>query len=515
MEALCVNNITVNPGKKPAKDLILAELKQNSDDEWINIFVTKCRNIYYLCSKNHPIAKYEKKPLLLLIHLFYILNNLSISINPESTEYRILASFLYGLFNHIRPMARESYRESLDEPLVEKFFNDYCIVSNVCTFSISKIENQLKSVKDDSLKLKADAINIFSQMEKEIQKVSKIVGNLKVPEKTQMQDSSSQTDPENVWKTKSFLSKSKKDSSTQIDAIQKINSDTQTYSEISIESAPPETKSAPESKKKKKGKGKNDEDIITFTANEYFDLMQKHQNEILKTDEKIKKAEQESLTKFRNNISEIIKENPITGKMLFDIIDVCENVKVIDAVVVWSMKMANQYFYDGLMKSGIDPLSTRVLILPFYDFWEILIMPNIDKFPGKIFKKMKMEWLDFMKTFKGCFPLSQKMEFDVAFTNFSTNIIFNLVERQCFMPPFFNLLLGACRSVRILNGLIRKFALDYSNKNLDVKETLIEFEMLFASPSAQQLLYKNRKNIEVDYDFQRIIFNLDSEEEVV
>ena len=87
-------------------------------------------------------------------------------------------------------------------------------------------------------------------------------------------------------------------------------------------------------------------------------------------------SEENSLT----NINKIL-----VMKILKKLINFSNAINVIDAIVLWNMKLAFQNFQAQLALTGVT-LNEKIFVPPFTKFWNTVIMENLEKFDHPIFK---------------------------------------------------------------------------------------------------------------------------------
>lgn len=507
MEPICIGNTTIYRGIVPPKGIILYHF--NKENYQINLWISKCKNVFFCCSQEHPIREINNE-IQYLCHLFYIIYDFCSGLNNQSHEYIFLATLLNNILEYIRVHSQNIYELSLKDLMVDRFFKSYFLAANVCgVYHLSKIKTEIIMAKKENEKMKRDVKDFFGNIENDFQKIKNILSSITFPK---TKNSFSQTDTENAWKTKII---SKKTVETQCSSINTKNNGTQVMSiqkcEISLQTDAimEEKKVIQEGKKspKKKGKKKDeDDDNFEFSLNEYLDLTKKHRDEIIQ-------ARNEGAELCKKSIVEFIRNNPIDQKTLYQIIDHCTLNNSLEAIVLFCVKNSIKSFYDGLKKSDIDFKTHKVIIPHFTFFWNKLVMPNIDNLENPIFKLLKSEWEYMESVLRSNLPDYDGKDIDITFSNCASYQLNNEYEALSFVPPFFSILLSRCRSLPLLLGMIKIFTdCDHDKiKACDFEQALKEFEMLFCVPSPLELLRTNSKNIKVDCFYTRAIYNLDIE----
>jgi len=484
MNSIAINNICVFPDKNPAKENIHKEFTKEENGKWIKIWITKCCNICFVCSKNHPIRDRIENHILLISFLYYLIADFYSQLKNNTIEHNLFSSFLNGTLDYIRFHSRNVYDESLKDEYLSGIFSDFILPVNVSVFTLSHLNSNLQKVKKERNELKKNVTDIFSDIKKDLESIEKLIVSKKTNE------SFTQTEQLNVWNQKIIPKKTieQKDKSVQ-NVFTTKNIETQTEIEVKVISQ----------KKKKK-----EDDCISFTSKQYLDLMKKHNDQIIKTKEECSKN-------FREDLPNFIKDNPPGLKTFFNICDKVPISNIIDCIMVWSLKNCQKNFYRGLESNGIDPRTHRILIPPFTQFWQTFIFPNLDSFDEPIFEKMKISWIDLNQALKAIFPKAGSTDIDIAFSNCVSNYMDSSFEKLSFVPPFFTILLKSCRNVVILVNMIKVFSLDPKKYENKLQDCLNDFKILFTVESPEDILYKNRKCIIHISQTGRVIYNLDME----
>lgn len=480
MSVLKINDIVVYPKTKPPHKTILRHLQWEHNNTWINIWITKCKNIFYISSPNHPISKYEDKDdVFILSHLFYLLHSLSSQLSPESIEYYYISIFLNGILSYFKTIYWEQYLHQ-DE-----------VVDNIYQYYFPND----KKLSDENERLKNEILALTAKKETKEIGIQTSAWNTKLIFKNEIS-----TQTQEIKEKKSKLSETSTD--VIFEMIEETSRKSKNIDETSTESIF-EIKENKKSNKKKKDK-KNEDNVI-FTCNEYLEMIKKQNNEI----EKIKT---ETINNIKKNIVDFLKENPISSEISFNILQSQGILHVIDSFVSWSLSMACKSFYQTFISNGYDISKNKIIIPPFLNFWTKLILPNITKLKNPIFFKLASEWVDMMNAAKRCMPEFTELQIDICYSYYSTNMVYNLLEKQCFVPPFFIILLNSCRSVTVLTGLIKIYQRESEKNQLNETELLQEFFLLFLSSSPLEILSKNKDKIIIS-DYERILYNLGEKKE--
>ena len=202
MDTICINNVTLYPGIEPPKGIIYRYFRKDENGYNIKIWISKCKNIFYTCSKNHPLAIYQNQDVPILCHLFYILYDIVSTMITTTFEYNFIVSFLNASIEYFRFLSPNSYEESLVDPVVAKLFNEYFLPVNVVgSFTLSKLRSKIMKVKMENNELRKEVIGIFEKMDIDFVNIKNIMEDIKKFEK---KNEATQTDVENVWKKKSL-----------------------------------------------------------------------------------------------------------------------------------------------------------------------------------------------------------------------------------------------------------------------------------------------------------------------
>jgi len=505
MDILSVNTIVIYPNIKPPKEIVLKVIYTEIKDIWIKIWMTKCKNIYYICSKNHPIFNI-KFGVNILAHLFYILRSNSVGIKFPSTEYEIVSSFLNGTLTYVKKYSAKSYELSIQDPIVFTLYNEFTIPITVDSYTLSNCIYNLENIKKENMKIKEDFKNLFKNFEDELKNNINIVSTL-LPKmvKPDKKDQIIQTETPNLWKNKPII---KKDAETQY--IFKKNQ-RNVYTETIINKIDVETQTVIEKKNEviiEKGKCKKKENNIVMSEKEFCEIMINHKNELEKTKEITEKN-------IRKNLVEFILKNPLETHEFYRLFMSINISSTIDIINIWCMDLVCRSFTDMLLMNGVDIINYRVNMLPFYSFWEELIMPNIGDIELTIFEKLRNEWKDIFKATSNCKIKLEEIKINIIFDYMTTSFISNFIDRFTFIPPFFSILFNNCRSIILLLSVIKNYDLSRKKMNRQIREGLIsDFKFLFICPSPKDILFKNFAVINFDNEFTKQVYDIEFRQKI-
>ena len=455
MNTLFIYNTVIYTNSKPNKDLVLKKFKFTENDTHINIFLTKCRNIYFTCSKNHSLSE-ESNATIILSHLFFLLDSQIKNVTYPSTEYGIVYYFLNGAMEYLRLYSKNTHE--IKDIYVKKFYDTYFLPVQVNVNSLECMRSRIESIKSEHSTLKQNVKNLFSDLSDELSKLNNILG--KIPEK---RDIATQTvmQTQNVWVNKP-----------------KINVITQTENKTSEI----ETQTISEIIQTKSPKKKNKDDIVTMTNNEYMKMMENHN---LETSEAYNKG----YNSIKNNLIDYFKKNQMDVTLMAKIINVTEVTTVVDAFVLWNLKKSFENFKVSLIEMGVKS-SEKIFVPPLTKFWNNIVIKNKDKFNEDIFLKLIHEWNYLEFVVKRGWQNMKDICLDIIFAYYSRNYILENHDRLCFMPPFFYLLFNFCENIIIFNEILRIF-IDKKIK-YDEEEIINDFKALFLVPSAVEVLHRNK-----------------------
>ena len=497
METLCINNITIYPGIKPPKGIIMKEIKL----EKITVWLTKCKNIYYLCEKEHPIGKYGViTSTYLLCHLFYLIKNAIIPSLENQNEILIFNNFLSGCYEYLRKYSYNAYNESFEDEILRLFyFDNYLPVSMHC-FNLSFFNSQIKKVKYEHHTIKNnvkktlfDFQNDFEEMVRNI--VSKIsVQKDEISEKPKMVEIATQVNfVENAWKIKPTL---KKTIETQTD-FKKISKSVQTIIEnksIEIQTDPieetkviiNETKVIVNEPKKKK---KEKQEIFTFTEEEYAKMMSLHRKDV-------ERAREESYEKYSKNFTNYVSEAKFSVKQLYNILLYSEPDKTYESIMIFNILFCANNFHLNILETKTGKI--RISILPFMRFWRNIVLPVIDNLSHPLFGILSNLWQNLEITIKNSKIVIDDNHLNVLFGHYATIIQTEVWDLQSHMHPFFIFLFRRCRNISLFLGLIRSYEIRLKEGKDIPEEFLKNFERLYTTLSERELLYLNTDNISIN-----------------
>ena len=503
MDTLCINNITVYSGIKPPKGIIMNEI----DCENIKFWITKCKNFYYVSDSKHPISTYGATTSNYLVcHLFYIIKDVIIPKLKNPIEIELTNNFMYGCMEYLRTYSLNSYNESLEDPIITKFFCENFVPVYANPLSLSYFNCKVKNMKFKQHTLKNNITKMFDNFSKEFDSMSKVLMEKIKPEpieKIAKVDKEVQTSviTENVWKNKTILKKTvetqtipvKMNSKAIQSNIEKETCSIDIQVDILIEKVP---EVIIEKKKKKKN-----EELITFTENEYAKMMQAHK-------EDVEKARKEGLDKYKGKFTNYVSDSMLSVKELCNILSSTNSVTVAESLVMYFLILINKHF------------SLRVKQLPggkckkrkFYEFWHTIVLPNILKqSTHPVFILLREEWECFCGIVARSGINVLNHHFDVLFDHYSSVILSNCWDLQDYVPTFYLLLFRRCRNIPLLIGLISIFD-EKIKKGISTEEKIEmykSFEVLYTTPSEREILFKYKDKIIEEDQTMRIFYDLD------
>lgn len=503
---LCINNIVIYPKVKAPKKIILKLIELQKNDNWIKIAISKCQNIYYTCSENHPINQYDiDKPINLLSNIYYIFQDCAGQIEGNSIEYFVIMNFLSGSLGYLRQYADIAVQEIKNDPMVAKLYQEKYLPVYVNAFSLSCFKDEIKHLKGERDILKKDIVNLFTDLKKEINSIGelfqKIVKNeinqskekIEIKEKS---DSATQTQMivENAWKNR----KTKVDSEIQTE--KKTCSDSYVQTDNIFEAAVKE-----EFQKFGKKKKNKDRDFVTMTADEYIKMVQSH-------NQMVKNSMEEGLKIIKSNFMVFFRDNPLDVSNICQLVNYSKREDISDAVMLCSIKDAFRSFKTELEKSN-PKASTKIFVPPFCKFWTTVVLENIDKFEHIVMKRLIIEWGCLLNAIKRGSPDMKDVQLDIAFSYYCSAHLNDEYTKMSFMPPFFMLFFMSCRSVPIFLEIIKIFI---SNKGelMTRQQMIIDITLLFVSKTPLEILQENRKSINVADENLRVIYGLEDTQEI-
>jgi len=496
MDTLCINNITVYPGIKPPKGIVLRETKIDK----MTIWITKCKNIYYTSSSEHPISQYNiQTATYLLSHLYFIFQNIICPTLDSEIEKNIVANFLQGIVEYLKKYSCNSYDESAHDPVIGFFHYQNLISIGVNPFALSYFKFNIKTIKYQHHTLKNNTKKLidnfnteFENMSKEILKtikvekvVEKIVEVEKVVEKIveveKVVEKIVEKPVPNAWKVKSIM---KKDISTQCELKNTQTIETQTeYVEEVVKVD-----------KKKKSK----EPYMVFTEIEYMKFM-KEQNDL------IAKANEEGYQRYRSNFTSFVTKERLPACHLFNILNASDMNQVIAAITLYHISFTIGSFRMSFIDSGDGRVKVKIPL--FVEFWRDIILPNISKMKGEIFQSLLVEWEEFSKKISMSKVKIKDTHLNILFGHYGTVILTNCWDLQSFVPTFYLMLLRGCKNICALMGMINFYEEKERNPKLNELFHLSkDFEKLYVD------LGDGKDDVEINNDVIRKLFKLDSKE---
>jgi len=499
MDTLCVNNITVYPGVIPPKPIILKELIINyNETEFIKIWLSKCKNIFYSSTPRHPIYNYNlNNPKFILCHLFYLLK--SGDFFQNDIELDIINKFLNGVIIYLRVNSGNCYQESMMDPIVKMFYLENYLPIEISPFGLSYLKAKISDIKIKNILLKENTKKSLSLFKIDFESMSKKINSLFVNLPKKKMNFSTQTD-KNVWQNKNVspIHISSADFVTGNKQICK-NKQVQTY--IPIRNIETQTDFIPEKETiivEVPQKKKNDA-FMEFTEKQYKTLLKEHADSL-------DKSFKEGFDKCKKEEFEFLKTDKISFKQFAKISSVIDEYDVRRTAIAWSIFHTSNQFRE-VFKNPIISFDHQVRSPKFYEFWTNVVMPSISKMEHKLFQLLKYEWEQLNKIIKDSgYPL-EPIHIDISFGIYSTMIIDCKWEKIILVPPFFMLLLMNCRNILILLAIIDIWHKEKERPHIK-KCLLRDFEVLLTLPNEKEILERNRKFIQIDKEALEVIFDI-------
>jgi len=500
MNTICLNNITLYPNLEPPKGIIFREFKFKNPNG-VRVWITKCKNIYFLANNKHPISKYKsEQSTFVLSHFVYILQDIISTLDSKSFEFGFFNNFLMYCLEFLKYNSANSYRESQEDPIIKSIYFDFFLQVGVDPYLLSYLKSRVEDLEIENqllkMEIKRDLSNFSNEMNNCFSKLcaQKFMNNSKIIPTTS--DYSTMTDNHII----------KKDKETQLnnDHLSKRRNFTQTISittgekEIQTDNICEKRETSP--KIQKKNSKKREEELVVFTDKEYFEIVKSHKEEI----ERVKNETEKDI---RTKLSDFLQKSPITVAELTKILTSCENEKVIGALNAWNILLVSGIFCHSLITKNPILEESRELNIPnFYEFWTGLIYPNINGMKNTIFRIIEEEWINFTQSIKESGTNINSFQINVAFGIYSTNVYSNQWHKQTYMPGFFSVLLNSCRNIFVLLGLINVF---YKNPNDRTTRICVlrDFQTLMCMPRDIDILRKYR-NIIDEPQLMEIIFDV-------
>lgn len=519
MDTLCINNITIYPGIKPPKGIVLKEVKIENFTLWI----TKCKNIYYFSESNHPIFKYGlNSPTYLLSHLFYIVRNAVFPYLETDIEKFVANNFLVGCLDYLKVNSANSYNEYLEDPVVGSIFFYENISLPVNPMSLSYLRTELKTLKFKQHTLKTNFTKCFKNFSNELEEMKQnIISRLSLETKETKETSEAGTQTtmekaDNVWKMKAIV---RKTTETQTDFVpleintQKIKKSSKSIqtenivSSIEIQTDIVSKTDFPEEiipKKLESKKNKKTQDVITFTESEYAKIISDHKLDI-------EKAKKEGLDTYRGKFTLFVTKSKLPVHFLYEILTASDADKVYDAFLLYNMTFTTKNFILTLDQKK-DSFMTRVP--KFCTFWKNLILPRISKMAHPIMKILEEEWKSLNISIENSKIKFSDDQFNILFGHYGTIILTESWDLQSHIPTFFLILFKKCRNIPILLGLVNIYYQSLLSKSSMDRDLAQDFELLYSIPTEREILYVNRHLVEINQEAMRILYNLDQPEMV-
>lgn len=460
MDILCINNITIYEDIIPPKQIIYREYILDNFTFWFS----RCKNIYFNCTEKHPIYKYKNSPTFMLSHLFFIVQNQIVPQATQELEIHLINLFLQGCLDYLKTYSANSFEESQTDPIVGLVFyqNNINVITNPLMISYVKSrvdnikfqhtilrKNVTKLIKDFMFCFENCSNNILRRLIPVSSKSEEVQADLKFGKEIEMQ-----TDEIIIPKVEEIVVKNSKK------------------------------------------KGKKDQEIISFTEDEYAKLISSHKEDIEKT-------KKESLKVFKENFLNYLTKTDLSKKQLYTVMTVSDPTVVCDSITLFLIYFISKNFRISCI-SETGEMMTKVP--PFVEFWREIILPNIEKMKHPIFKIINQEWEFFSKIVYGSGVKILDFQVNIFFGHIATILITEFWDLQHLIPSFFNILFRRCRNIPILISLLSGYEDFKRTGNIEIKKNILkDFELLYTVPSTREILFNNIKNIKFpDEDSQKI-----------
>jgi len=169
MDTFVINNITLTNQKEPPKSIVLKEY-QTKGEIWFQIFVTKCKNIYFMSSPKHPIYLYNfTKPTFLLSHFIYSMQEIIFEIEKNTNEFNFLNILMNNILNYLRSNSINSFKESSQDPVIRAIFFDFYLPVQIDPYLVSFMKNNYDVVRRDYVKMRKETKRMIYNFSKEIE----------------------------------------------------------------------------------------------------------------------------------------------------------------------------------------------------------------------------------------------------------------------------------------------------------------------------------------------------------
>lgn len=508
MDTFVINNITLTNQKEPPKSIVLKEY-QTKGEIWFQIFVTKCKNIYFMSSPKHPIYLYNfTKPTFLLSHFIYSMQEIIFEIEKNTNEFNFLNILMNNILNYLRSNSINSFKESSQDPVIRAIFFDFYLPVQIDPYLVSFMKNNYDVVRRDYVKMRKETKRMIYNFSKEIEDMKiKLIEAVSQKPKDVVREVVKEVVRE-VIVEKIVVEKQVEKVTVEVETQTEFRNDWRNIVkkpvpkmiEFSVKETQTEVIKEPELEVKKKN-GKKKEDNVILTEKEFCKIMQDHKDEI----EKLQKEEE---NKFMKNPSSYFKKKEMEFPEFAKLISYTNNNIVVDSLIVWNIQLVSKLFIDSMVEEGSPVMDiVRRKVPRFFDFWTQLILPEIDKMPHPVFKALKIEWIDLVSAIKRSGIDIQPIQIDMALAIHASCLLGETPYRQNYMPSFFSILLRACRNIYVLLSLISIFTRKYLDKN--TKFCLLnDFEVLLTMATDRELLRKHRSVI--NDPALEIIFDINS-----
>ena len=173
---ICIDNTIIYSNRIPPNDIIQKKLKvkfnnnfkDNFKDNWIDIYITSDCNIYYNCSKDHPINMYNfTNTNYILSHLYYLLKTNFNKLKYNSHESNIVRIVMDSILEFLRINSYNAYNESCKEPIIASIYKEHYLPIVTEPVILSHIKLQSTNIKNKFNILKKDIFDIFNDFNKD------------------------------------------------------------------------------------------------------------------------------------------------------------------------------------------------------------------------------------------------------------------------------------------------------------------------------------------------------------
>ena len=522
---ICIDNTIIYSNRIPPNDIIQKKLKvkfnnnfkDNFKDNWIDIYITSDCNIYYNCSKDHPINMYNfTNTNYILSHLYYLLKTNFNKFKYNSHESNIVRIVMDSILEFLRINSYNAYEESCKEPIIASIYKENYLPIITEPVILSHIKLQSINIKNKFNILKKDIFDIFNDFNKDFIDLNNIFDTfsdkLKNNTKKNMINKYCQTnDKKNMvnveiqcnqeikksigiqcnQEIKKSIAiqcnqeiKKNKDNSCQTDVI--INKNCINFQTENINLVEKETNIQIKTPKNKKlSKKTSNDEVISVTLEEYGNMIEQNkekiEKELRKEYELQMKREIIKLKMIKQDDKQTNTVTKLDMKNIFSILMICDIRELLSALNVWGVHISYSCFCANLKQNNIIINDKDTKLYNFSKFWKKCVLPNIDKMMDPLFKKLKNNWIELINNILKTNPSIDDNKINVIFSYFVSVFHHNVYDNYFSIPIFFVNLFKNCRSIEIFLGMIMLHEENKEYLNELTESFVIDFQCLFIS----------------------------------